>query len=92
MEGYSPEYKKKYYDEIVPALQKEFNYKSVMQVPKLEKIVINDLREHTFYARLIINKKGEKIEIDSRPSDAIALGAATNMPIYVAEHVLQAVT
>lgn len=41
MEGYIPAYKKMYYDEIVPALKKEFNYKSVMQVPKLQKIVVN---------------------------------------------------
>ena len=58
---------------------------------QLERIEINDLRDHTFYARLIINRDGQEIEIDSRPSDAIALGAANNMPIYVAEHVLKAV-
>ena len=38
---YVPTLKKKYTEEIVPALKKEFNYSSVMQVPKLEKIVIN---------------------------------------------------
>ncbi|HOK25446.1 MAG TPA: 50S ribosomal protein L5 [Bacteroidales bacterium] len=38
---YIPELKKKYKEEIVPALMKEFNYKSVMQVPRLEKIVIS---------------------------------------------------
>ncbi|MDR2130037.1 MAG: 50S ribosomal protein L5 [Odoribacteraceae bacterium] len=38
---YVPNYKKKYDEEVVPALQKEFGYKSVMQVPRLEKIVIN---------------------------------------------------
>ncbi len=38
---YVPTLKKKYKEEIVPALMKEFNYKSVMQVPRLEKIVIN---------------------------------------------------
>ena len=58
---------------------------------QLERIEINDLRDHTFYARLIINRNGQEIEIDSRPSDAIALGAANNMPIYVAEHVIKAV-
>ena len=58
---------------------------------QLERIEINDLRDHTFYAKLIINKNGQEIEIDSRPSDAIALGAANNMPIYVAEHVIKAV-
>ena len=39
--GYAPTLKVKYQEEIVPALQKEFNYKSVMQVPVLEKIIIN---------------------------------------------------
>jgi len=58
---------------------------------QLERIEINDLCDHTFYAKLIINKDGQEIEIDSRPSDAIALGAANNMPIYVAEHVIKAV-
>jgi len=38
---YVPNLKKKYYEEIIPALTKEFGYKSVMQVPKLSKIVIN---------------------------------------------------
>jgi len=59
---------------------------------KLERIVINDLRDHTFYARLVINQDGRDVEIDSRPSDAIALGAVNNMPVFVAEHVLRAVS
>lgn len=41
VEGFVPTLQKKYKDEIVPKLQKEFGYKSVMQVPKLEKITIN---------------------------------------------------
>ena len=39
--SYTPRLKEQYTNEIVPSLQKEFNYKSVMQVPKLQKIVIN---------------------------------------------------
>ena len=39
--SYEPTLKKRYSDEIVPALKKEFDYKSVMQVPKLEKVVLN---------------------------------------------------
>ena len=54
---------------------------------KIEKIVINDLRNHTFYAKIYLDSKGKTIEIDSRPSDAIALGVASNTPIHVAEHV-----
>jgi len=56
---------------------------------KIEKIVINDLRHHTFYAKITLNVDGRTVEIDSRPSDAIALGVASNTPIYVAEHVLE---
>ncbi|MDH3583454.1 MAG: bifunctional nuclease family protein [Phycisphaerae bacterium] len=55
---------------------------------RLEKIVINDLREHTFFALLVVQQNGHTVEIDSRPSDAIALGIASDVPIYVAEHVL----
>jgi len=56
---------------------------------KIEKIVINDLRNHTFYAKIYLSLNGRTVEIDSRPSDAIALGTASNTPIYVAEHVLE---
>ena len=57
----------------------------------IERVEINDLRKGTFYARIHIRRDGELIEIDSRPSDAIALGIATTVPIYVAEHVLDEV-
>ncbi len=59
---------------------------------QLEKIVINDLRDHTFYARLLIRRGKDLIEVDSRPSDAIALGVVNSMPVFVAEHVLKAVS
>lgn len=55
---------------------------------QLKEIVISDLQEGTFFARLVIRQNGELIEVDSRPSDAIAIGVAENVPIYVAEHVL----
>jgi uncharacterized protein len=55
---------------------------------RLSRIVINDLSEGTFYARIIIEHNGREIEVDSRPSDAIALGVAESVPIFVAEHVL----
>lgn len=54
---------------------------------KVEKIVINDLRNHTFYAKITLNTDGRTVEVDSRPSDAIALGTASKAPIYVSEHV-----
>ncbi|MHC4659058.1 MAG: bifunctional nuclease family protein [Planctomycetota bacterium] len=56
---------------------------------KIEKILINDLKHHTFYAQITLSSNGRTIEIDSRPSDAIALGVASNAPIYVAEHVFE---
>ena len=56
---------------------------------ELREIIINDLRDGTFYAKLIIEQDGEVVEVDSRPSDAIALGVAQGVPIYVAEHVLE---
>ena len=56
----------------------------------LESISINDLADHTFYAKLNIRgSNNEVIEIDSRPSDAIALGVAQDVPIFVEEHVLE---
>ena len=57
----------------------------------ITQIEINDLENHTFYARIHVKQDGRTIEIDSRPSDAIALGIATSVPIYVAEHVLDEV-
>ncbi len=57
----------------------------------LERIVINDLQDHTFYAKLVIRLGGEVVEVDSRPSDAIALGVASETPIFVSEHVLREV-
>ena len=56
---------------------------------KIEKIIINDLRNHTFYAQIHLSSNGRTVKIDSRPSDAIALGAASNTPIFVAEHVFE---
>jgi bifunctional DNase/RNase len=58
---------------------------------QLERILINDLQDHTFFARLVIRQNGKTVEIDSRPSDAIALGVSNNVPIFVAEHVLDEV-
>jgi len=56
---------------------------------KVEKIVITDLRNHTFYAKIFLSLNGRTVEIDSRPSDAIALSTATGAPIYVDEHVFE---
>ncbi len=57
---------------------------------QLESVTVCDLSEHTFYATLDVRKEdGTLLRLDSRPSDAIALAAGTNLPIYVEEHVLE---
>ncbi len=58
---------------------------------ELEKVVVNELKEHTFYATLVIRRNGEVVSVDSRPSDAIALGVANDTAIFVDESVLRAV-
>ncbi|MBI3930011.1 MAG: bifunctional nuclease family protein [Armatimonadetes bacterium] len=55
---------------------------------KAVSVVINDLADETFYAKLILDADGRHIEVDSRPSDAIALAVRTGVPIYVADAVL----
>jgi len=58
---------------------------------RLESITINDLQDHTFFAILNVKTpEGKTVKIDSRPSDAIALGIASNVPIFVDEKVLEA--
>lgn len=58
----------------------------------IDRIEINDLQAHTFFAKIRIRQNGKLLEIDSRPSDAIALGIATVVPIFVADHVLEEVS
>ena len=57
----------------------------------LTQIIINDLLNNTFYAKLILQVDGKAVEIDSRPSDAIALAMQKSTPIFVAEKVLDEV-
>lgn len=58
---------------------------------ELDSVVISEMREQTYYAQLRLRKDGELIEIDSRPSDAIAVAVTFNppLPIFVAEEVLE---
>jgi uncharacterized protein len=58
----------------------------------IERVVVNDLQDHTFYASLFIRRDGELIEVDARPSDAIALAAGLNTPLFVADHVFEQVS
>jgi uncharacterized protein len=55
---------------------------------EIQDIVISDLQEHTYFAKLRVRKDGELIEVDCRPSDAIAVAVASRVPIYVNEDVL----
>ena len=55
---------------------------------EVQDIIISDLREHTYFAKLRIRQEGELIEIDCRPSDAIAVAVTAKVPIYVNEDVL----
>jgi bifunctional DNase/RNase len=52
-------------------------------------IIISGLEKNTYFARIILDAEGDTIEIDSRPSDAIALAVRTSAPIYVADEVMQ---
>jgi bifunctional DNase/RNase len=55
----------------------------------VRKVVVSELKEDTFYAIIWLEKDGELITIDSRPSDALALALRTDCPIYVEESVLK---
>ena len=52
-------------------------------------VVISDLQSETFFAEIVMEANGERLELDSRPSDAVALAVRANVPIYVAEEVME---
>ena len=54
----------------------------------LQDIVISDLQDHTYFAKLRVRREGELIEVDCRPSDVIAVAVTAKVPIWVAEDVL----
>ncbi len=54
----------------------------------IERVEITELKEGTFYAQLILNRNGETVVIDSRPSDSIALAVRDKCPIYISEAVV----
>ncbi len=55
---------------------------------KLEHVLIHNLAEETFYAKIVLTQDGRSLEVDARPSDAIALAIRAQIPIFVAEKVL----
>jgi bifunctional DNase/RNase len=56
---------------------------------QVQHIVVNDLRQDTFFAEILVEQDGQTRTIDSRPSDAIALAVRLDVPIYVAESVME---
>jgi bifunctional DNase/RNase len=55
---------------------------------QVSRVVINDLRDSTFFAQIRVISGGRTLEVDARPSDAIALALRTEAPIFVAQTVL----
>ena len=55
----------------------------------VERITVTDLSDDVFYARIILSQNGREIEVDSRPSDAIALAVRARVPILVDESVME---
>lgn len=56
---------------------------------EIERVVIDDLWSTTYYAKIIVSRKDEEMEIDCRPSDAIAIAVRTQAPIYVSESIME---
>jgi len=56
---------------------------------RVSHVLVNDLNNDTFYARIVLDNNGQSVEIDSRTSDAIALAVRTQVPIYAEESVLE---
>jgi uncharacterized protein len=56
---------------------------------RIEKIVISDLRDHTFFAVIYVQQGDKTVEIDSRPSDAIGLMSGLNVPLFVEDRVFE---
>ena len=64
--------------------------KSIIESLKatVSRIVIHDIHDNTFYAKVVLEIDGKSIEIDARPSDSIALALRANAPIYVSERIV----
>ena len=55
---------------------------------KIKSVIINDLHNEVFYAQIILDVSGRRMEIDSRPSDALALAVRAKVPIFINETVM----
>ncbi len=56
---------------------------------EVERVAITDLRNDTFYAQVTLRVDGRRVEVDSRPSDAIALAVRTRVPVFVDDQVME---
>jgi bifunctional DNase/RNase len=56
---------------------------------EVSRITVTELRDNTFYASITVHQNGSEIEIDSRPSDAIAIAVRSDAPIFAAERVIE---
>ena len=56
---------------------------------KIVRITVTELRDNTFYAQITLTQDGEEVEVDSRPSDAIALAIRAEAPIFAADRVIE---
>ena len=56
---------------------------------KINQIVVNDLKDNTYYATIYLTRDGQKFQIDSRPSDAIAIALRTKAKIFMEESVIE---
>ncbi len=68
--------------DLMTALIEQFN-------AEVKRITVTALRDNTFYALLTLSRDGEDIEVDSRPSDALALAVRTDAPIFAAEDLIE---
>jgi len=53
----------------------------------IKKIVVNDIRDGTYYAQIFLEKEGKEIIVDSRPSDGVALALTSGSPLYITDKV-----
>jgi uncharacterized protein len=76
--------------EVARPLTHDLLHQSVTRLGgKVSHVLVNDLHDDTFFARIVVDQGGERIELDSRPSDAIALAVRTQSPIFVSESVME---
>lgn len=75
----------------VPRPQTHDLLRSVIEAmdARVSHVLVNDLRNDTFYARVVVDVNGRKVEVDSRPSDAVALAVRVKAPIFVVDEVME---